>query len=349
VHWSGIRAHRLSSHHGEFCKLFCSQTSREVDFFSEDGARNSEQLLNMIGMCTSFSFSNQPLLIGIQNESPSKKFTCTVHSSPPVTFHVVASARNPIPASEQSPISLKTSPVKLWILSTNEDGSCSLDESHIVADVDVTFVDAGFGLPSNIYANFRYQSTCIQAGSFQLLRPGFRSFFDKIDSKNEEAFKSALEKVKQGAVGQPVSKASTCPPSIQPGDHDEKVPGVTDFRNFLAHSMLTFDVQRFDNLVACARSIFAGLSEILSIIGEDSQPAKRSLAEIESIVERDIQIATCSEDECEVLKRYQEQFLEERERLDRLKVKLARKFDSFAPCLMKDIQDQFVAGALEFF
>ena len=54
-HWSGIRANRLSSDHGEFCKLFCSRTSRELDFFSESGTRSGEQLLNMIDMCTAFS------------------------------------------------------------------------------------------------------------------------------------------------------------------------------------------------------------------------------------------------------------------------------------------------------
>ena len=32
MHWSGIRARHLSSHHGEFCKLFCSHTSRESEF-----------------------------------------------------------------------------------------------------------------------------------------------------------------------------------------------------------------------------------------------------------------------------------------------------------------------------
>ena len=55
MHWAGIRAFRLSGHHGEFCKLFCSQTSRELDFFTESGTRSGEQLLNMIDMCTAFS------------------------------------------------------------------------------------------------------------------------------------------------------------------------------------------------------------------------------------------------------------------------------------------------------
>jgi len=55
-YWSGIRANRISSHHGEFCKLFCSHTARELDFFNESGNRSGEQLLNMIDMCTAFSF-----------------------------------------------------------------------------------------------------------------------------------------------------------------------------------------------------------------------------------------------------------------------------------------------------
>jgi hypothetical protein len=58
VHWPSIRADRLSSHHGEFCKLFCSNTGRDVDFFSEQAAQCPEQLLNMIDMCTVFSSGN---------------------------------------------------------------------------------------------------------------------------------------------------------------------------------------------------------------------------------------------------------------------------------------------------
>jgi hypothetical protein len=53
--WPSIRASRLSSSHGEFCKMFCSQTSRDLDFFEESGARSGEQLFNMIEMCTVFS------------------------------------------------------------------------------------------------------------------------------------------------------------------------------------------------------------------------------------------------------------------------------------------------------
>lgn len=55
VHWSGIRADRLSSHHGEFCKLYCSQTSRQFDFFSGGAESGGEQLFNMIANCTAFS------------------------------------------------------------------------------------------------------------------------------------------------------------------------------------------------------------------------------------------------------------------------------------------------------
>jgi hypothetical protein len=52
--WSGIRAGRLSGHPGEFCKLFCGQTSRDLDFFEQSGTQSGEQLFNMIDCCTAF-------------------------------------------------------------------------------------------------------------------------------------------------------------------------------------------------------------------------------------------------------------------------------------------------------
>ncbi len=57
----GIRASRLSSHHGEFCKLFCGSISRGVDFFSEDDPRSEElpHLLTLIQWCTAFSSRNE--------------------------------------------------------------------------------------------------------------------------------------------------------------------------------------------------------------------------------------------------------------------------------------------------
>ncbi len=56
MHWSSIKAHHLSKHHGEFCKLFCCQTSRELEFFSvSSGTRSGEQLFNMIDNCTAFA------------------------------------------------------------------------------------------------------------------------------------------------------------------------------------------------------------------------------------------------------------------------------------------------------
>jgi hypothetical protein len=58
-----IRANRLSSHHGEVCKLFCSHTSRELDFFDEKGTRSGEQLLNMIDMCKAFSVDDECFVI----------------------------------------------------------------------------------------------------------------------------------------------------------------------------------------------------------------------------------------------------------------------------------------------
>ena len=53
--WSGIRADRLSSHPGEFCKLFCGISSRHLDLFIDDV--DFSQLFNMILMlltCTAF-------------------------------------------------------------------------------------------------------------------------------------------------------------------------------------------------------------------------------------------------------------------------------------------------------
>jgi hypothetical protein len=53
--WCGITATRLSSSHGEFCKLFCSQTSKQVEFFAHNDTRCGEQLFIMIDMCKAFS------------------------------------------------------------------------------------------------------------------------------------------------------------------------------------------------------------------------------------------------------------------------------------------------------
>jgi hypothetical protein len=53
-HWKGIRASRLSGHHGEFCKFFCSQTSRDVEFFAQSDCRCGEQFFNMIDLCKAF-------------------------------------------------------------------------------------------------------------------------------------------------------------------------------------------------------------------------------------------------------------------------------------------------------
>lgn len=399
MHWSGIRACRLSEHHGEFCKLFCSQTSRSLDFFSEDGARSGEQLLNMIGMCTAFSMGNQTLSIVIQKGSLCGVFECTVLSSPPETFSVVASAHDPTkPDAEKS---AKAQTIKLWIVSKNpDDGSLTPDERKLPADTDVTFAGVSCGLPGNIYAGFRYQPTCIQAGSFQLLRPGFSSLFD-VDASNFNAVKLALDRVRHGAFGQPVSRKelkhllSIDPEnhralkealdnirriavesdisddlrrlmSVEPEDHealkleldnlkqgfgqqgaDWKDPGVIDFRHKLCHNLLTLDQRHFDALVSCARNIFPSLSNVCSFIGEsqESQHAKQSLAEIESIVKRDIQIDPLTQQEREVLICEREKLLEER---DHLKEKLGRKFDSFAPCLKKDIQAQLTPGAFIF-
>jgi hypothetical protein len=169
VHWSGIRADRLSSHHGEFCKLFCSQTSRQVDFFSDGEVQSGEQLFKMIGMCTAFSLGNQNQLlpIDIQKGSTSKPINCRIHSSPPVVLSVVASSSDPSDSGAPKPA--KAQPIKLWTGCMNEEGVWVRDECRLPADTVVSFSDAGCGLPLNMHAGCRYQPTCIEAGSFQLL------------------------------------------------------------------------------------------------------------------------------------------------------------------------------------
>ncbi len=129
-------------------------------------------------------------------------FECTLHSTSPTTFSVVASAYDPtVPAAEHNS---KAQPIKLWTVSISGTGSLRIDARRLPADTEVTFADTGNGLPVNIYTGCRYQPVCIQAGSFQLLRPDFRSLFDaKSDAK---AIQSALSSVRQGAVGQPISK-----------------------------------------------------------------------------------------------------------------------------------------------
>ncbi len=346
----------------------------------------------MIGMCTAFSIGNQLLL----NGSQAKVFECTLLSTPPFSFSVVASAHDPtLPAAEHTS---KKDPIKLWMVSRSASGSLSIDERRIPADTDVTFADIGHGLPLNIHAGCRYQPTRIQSTSFQLLRPDFRSLFD-VDPGSVLEAKQALEKVRKGAVGQAVSKDLRDLLDVDPGDHkalksaldsvkksavdgsafkdlnvlfsvdpenlealksaldhvkqslvglqgaDARHPGVIDFRNKLCHNLLTLDAHHFDALVACARNIFIGISSICPFIGDaqESEHARQSLDEIESIVERDMQVANLTEQEREALIRQHEQMLEEH---DRLKVKLGRKFDSFAPCLWSDIRNQVIASAL---
>ncbi len=394
MHWSGIRARRLSSYHGEFCKLFCSQTSRQVDFFSDGGAQSGEQLLNMIGMCSAFSIGNQILPIGVQNGLPAGLFQCVVHSHPPVTLSVVASAQNPTVSAAAKPA--KAEPVKLWIVSQGEGGVWKSDDRKLAADAEVSFLDAGHGLPSNIYAGCRYQATGAQVASFQLLRPDFRTLF-VVDSGSMKAVKSALDRVRVSAVGQPISKNLKELLNVDPGNHEAlksllqglqsgavdadasqtmkallsadaekhealkcaledvrlglvgqqgaelKHPGLIDFRNMLCHNLLTFEPRHFDALTVCARAIFSGICNICASIGREQElkHAEQNLAEIERIVVRDVQYATLTEQERENLNRQHALMLEER---DRLKQKLGRKFDSFAPCLRKDIQDQLITG-----
>jgi TPR repeat protein len=405
VHWSGIRARRLSSNHGEFCKLFCSQTSRQVDFFSDGGAQSGEQLFNMIGMCTAFSMGNhnQLLPIDVQEGSPSKPFNCTVHSSTPVVLSVVASANNPY--DPIAPNHAKAQPIKLWTVCKTEAGGWIRDERRLPADTVVSFssdsrcdkLDAGCGLPLNIHAGCHYLPTCIGAGSFQLLRPNFCSLFD-VDCSSLNDVKSALDKAKKGAAGQQLSKdlkdlLNTDPANhaalklalkgVQTGPVDCEIgkylrrkvsenldnhaavrcaledlkktlvgqpelrePGLIDLRHKLAHNLLTLEAHHFEALVACARTMFAGICSVYPFVTQnagDRNFAEQSLAEIERIVQRDSSfqglVSSLTSHERDVVAREHVRLREER---DRLKDKLGRKFDSLSPCLRKDIQDQLV-------
>jgi hypothetical protein len=351
VHWSGIRARRLCSHHGEFCKLFCSQTSRQVDFFSDGGVQSGEQLLNMIGMCTAFSMGNQVLPIGLQNSAPPSVFQCVVHSSPPATLYVVASAHNPTVAAAAKPA--KAEPVKLWIVTQDDGGVWKLDDCKLSADAEVSFLDAGHGLPSNVYAGCRYQVMGVQTASFQLLRPDFRTLF----VADSGSVKTALDSVRVSAVGQPITKNLKDLLNVEPGNHEVlksqlqglkscavdanasptmnallsadagnhealnraledvrlglvgqqgaelKHPGLIDFRNKLCHNLLTLERRHFDALTACARALFPGVCSICALIGKEQElkHAEQSLAEIERIIARDIQVATLTEQEQETL------------------------------------------------
>ena len=357
MHWSGIRAERLSSHHGEFCKLFCSQTSRQVDFFSDGGAQSGEQLFNMLGMCTAFSLGSQVLSIDIQNASTSKPFNCRVHSSPPVVLSVVASSSNPSDPSAPKPA--KPQPIKLWTGCMSEAGVWVRDECRLPADTVVSFSDAGCGLPLNMHAGCRYQPTCIGPGSFQLLRPNFCSLFD-VDCSSINDVKSALDKAKKGAAGQQLSKdlkdllnadhanhtaLKLALDGVQEGPVDCEIskylrritsvdredhaavkcaiedlqkalvgqqelrePGVIDFRNRLAHNMLTLEAHHFEALVACARTMFAGICSAYPFVTQnagDCNFAEQSLAEIERIVQLDSSfqglVSTLTEDERDVV------------------------------------------------
>jgi serine/threonine protein kinase len=402
VHWSGIRARRLSSNHGEFCKLFCSRTSREVDFFSDSGAQSGEQLLNMISMCTAFSSEgNQYLPIDVKNASLSMPFRCTVHSSlfAPFVLSVVASSKNPSDRSAPNPVN--THQVKLWIGSMNEAGDWVCDERKLQADTLVSFSDAGYGLPLNISAVCHYQPTCIETGSVRLLRPNFCSLFD-VGHSSLNDLKLALDKTKKGAAGQPISRDLKVLVDADPSNHaalklalegvqkgvvdceiakylrtifsvdhenhaavksaledlkkvlvgqqDLREPGVIDFRNKLAHDLLTLEARHFNALLACARTMFAGVCSVIPFVSqnardvqEDLSCAEESLADIEQIIERDsnfqgLKSSLTVQEQGVVAREYELM----REAHEQLKKKLDRKFDSFIVCLKKDIQDQLV-------
>jgi hypothetical protein len=287
VHWSGIRADRLSSHHGEFCKLFCSQTSRQVDFFSDGGAQSGWQLLNMISMCTAFSIGNQLL----------RPNFCSLFDVEHSDLDDVKSALEKV-----------------------RKGAVGQPISKILRDlVNVDPAD---------HSALKLALEGVQAAKN---KPVDLKTLLSVDTENHAALKSTLEEWKMNLVSH------------------SREPGVIDFRNMLAHNLLSLEARHFDALVACARTMLAGVCIAHRFVcpnAEYSDCAERSLAEIDRIIERDLSLqgldSTLTDHE-----RDGEQMLEERTRLleecDRLEGdRLVRRFDSFAPCLKKDIEDQLV-------
>ena len=154
-----------------------------------------------------------------------------------------------------------------------------------------------------------------------------------VDHENHAALQSAVEEWKRTLVSH------------------TKEPGVIDFRNMLACNLLTLEARHFEALVACARTMLAGVWRAHRFVFpnvEDSNCAKQSLAEIDRIVERDLSLQgldstmTNHQRDCERLLEGLEERMRLLEECDRLEEKLGRKFDSFAPCLTKDIEDQLV-------
>lgn len=99
-------------------------------------------------------------------------FECTVHSQPPATFFVMASEHDPTIPKSVAVASAAGAAVKLWAVKPNlkKPGFFNKDaRKDVSGEVDVTFKDAGSGLPSSIVPGRFYRPTCITAASFELM------------------------------------------------------------------------------------------------------------------------------------------------------------------------------------
>ena len=225
--------------------------------------------------------------------------------------------------------------IRAQLLSSHHGEFCKLFCSHTSRDLDF-FSDDGDTRSCEQLFNMMDMCAVFSSGKENNCSE-FCSLFDVKHDKHA-GLKAALDSVRKAAVG------------------------ARDSRNKLAHNLLTLGAQDFDALTSCARQLLPSVCSVLtSISGEHSTDyVKQALADIEDILKRDINSATLSDHERLVLVQQNRQLLEEREmraqlleERDRLqeeknvlKQKLGRKFDSFAPCLKTDIQDQLTSSTL---
>jgi serine/threonine protein kinase len=133
---------------------------------------------------------------------------------------------------------------------------------------------------------------------------------------------------------------------------------IRDWRNKLAHNLLTISAQDFEKLVVTARKLLPSIHLAMSCISEGHRPelAEAALAEVERIVSRDVQIGTLSDRECQLIAQLRQQLEEEEEERDRLKqeisslkIKLSRKFDSLRVRLVGEIKEQLIPSNFSLF
>ncbi len=126
-------------------------------------------------------------------------------------------------------------------------------------------------------------------------------------------------------------------------------------RNNLAHNLLSASTPHFDDLVRHVRQLLESIRIVVSCVTEalPSDHSESALCKIDSILKRDVQIATITDDEqqkaiqhgrqlLELLEE-NEQLVEEHGRL-REKLERVRAFDTVARCVKSHIQHQLMEG-----